>query len=163
MDKILKAFVDLIYGTNFKRKRFESQNNEKVIAADASKGIITKQNSDITRGADWIVSQRAVILLTEKRVVCGKWQIPIDNISNATLVKIKSLLGGGQVLKIDTKDNESYQFGMQVNDDWINQKALNLTVENGKVKASTFSWIIRIVAVGYLIYLLLQKLGIVVN
>jgi len=163
MDKILKAFVDLIYGTNSKRKRFESQNNEKVIAADASKGIITKQNNDITRGADWIVSQRAVILLTEKRVVCGKWQIPIDKISNATLVKIKSLLGSGQVLKIDTKDNESYQFGMQVNDEWINQKALNVTVENGKVKTSTFSWIIRIVAVGYLIYLLLQKLGIVVN
>lgn len=163
MDKNLKAFVDLIYGTNSKRKRFESQNNEKVIAADASKGIITKQNNDITRGADWIVSQRAVILLTEKRVVCGKWQIPIDKISNATLVKIKSLLGSGQVLKIDTKDNESYQFGMQVNDEWINQKALNVTVENGKVKTSTFSWIIRIVAVGYLIYLLLQKLGIVVN
>lgn len=163
MDRILKAFVDLIYGTNSKRKRFESQNNEKVIAADASKGIITNQNNDITRGADWIISQRAVILLTEKRVVCGKWQIPIDNISSATLVKIKSIFGGGQVLKIDTKDNESYQFGMQVNDEWINQKALNLTVENGKVKTSTFSWIIRIVAVGYLIYLLLQKLGIVVN
>lgn len=160
MDKILKALVDLIYGTSSKRKRFESQNNENVIASDASKGIITKQNKDITRGADWIVSQRAVILLTEKQIVCGKWQIPIDNISNATLVKIKSLFGGGQVLKIDTKDNESYQFGMQVNDEWINQNILNLTVENGKIKTSPFSWIIRIVAVGYLIYLLLQKLGI---
>lgn len=161
MDKILKALVDLIYGTNSKRKRFESQNNESVIAADASKGIITKQNDNITRGADWIVSQRAVILLTEKQIVCGKWQIPIENITNATLVKIKSLFGGGQVLKIDTNDNENYQFGMQVNDEWINQNTLNLTVENGKVKTSPFSWIIRIVAVGYLIYLLLQKLGFV--
>ena len=163
MDKILKALVDLIYRTNSKRKRFESQNNENVLVADASKGIITKQNNEITRGADWIVSQRSVILLTDKQIVCGKWQIPIDNISNATLVKIKSLLGGGQVLKIDTNDNESYQFGMQVNDEWINQNVLNLTVENGKVKTSTFSWIIRIVAVGYLIYLLLQKLGILAN
>lgn len=163
MDKVLKAFVDLIYGTNSTRKRFGSQNKERVIAADASKGIITKQNNDITRGADWIVSQRAVILLTEKQIVCGKWQIPIDNISKATLVKIKSLLGGGQVLKIDTKNNESYQFGMQANDEWINQNILELTVENGKVKTSTFSWIIRIVAGGYLIYLLLQKLGIIAN
>ena len=163
MDKILKAFVDLIYGTNSKRKKFESQNNENVLAADASKGIITKQNNDITRGADWIVSQRAVILLTERQVVCGKWQIPIDNISNATLVRIKSLFGGGQVLKIDTKDNESYQFGMQVNDEWIKQNTLILTVENGKVKTSTFSWIIRIAAVGCLIYLLLQKFGIIAN
>jgi len=161
MDKILKALVDLIYGTNSKRKRFESQNNESVIAADASKGIITKRNDNITRGADWIVSQRAVILLTDKQIVFGKWQIPIDNITTATLVKIKTLFGGGQVLKIDTKDNESYQFGMQVNDEWINQNTLNLTVENGKVKTSPFSWIIRIVAVGYLIYLLLQKLGFV--
>lgn len=163
MDKILKAFVDLIYGTSSKRKRFESQNNERVIAADASKGIITQQNNDITRGADWIVSQRAVILLTDKQIICGKWKIPIDNISKATLVKIKSLLGGVQVLKIDTKNNESYQFGMQANDEWINQNILELTVENGKVKTSTFSWIIRIVAIGYLIYLILQKLGLIEN
>ena len=88
--------VDLIYGI------YDTQNNENVLAADASKGIITKQNNDITRGADWIVSQRAVILLTERQIVCGKWQIPIDNISNATLVIIKSLFGGGQVLKVQT-------------------------------------------------------------
>ena len=103
MDKIIKAFVDLIYGANSKRKRFESQNNEIVISSDASKGIFTKQNNNITRATDWIVSQRAVILLTEKQIVSGKWQIPIDNISYATLVKINSLLGGRQVLKIETK------------------------------------------------------------
>lgn len=162
MDKILKAFVDLIYGTNSKRKKFESQNNEHVIAADASKGIITKQNSDIKRGTDWIVSQRSVIFLTERQIVCGKWQIPIDNISNASLIKIKSLFGRGQVLNIDTKDNQSYQFGMQTNDEWINQNTLDLTVEDGEVKTSAFSWIIRIVAVGYFVYILLQKFGIVV-
>lgn len=163
MDKILKALVDLIYRTNSKRKRFEDQYNETVLAADASKGIITKQNDDITRGVDWILSQRAVIFLTEKQIVCGKWKIPIENISNSTLVKINSIFGGGQVLKIDTKDNESYQFGMQANKEWTNQKVLNLTVENGIIKTSTFSWVIRIVALGYLIYLLLQRLGIVAN
>jgi len=163
MDKILKALVDLIYRTNSIRKRFESHYNEHVLVADASKGIVSRQNKEITRGANWVVSQRAVILLTEKQIVCGKWKIPIDNISNATLVNVKSLFGGGQVLKIDTKENESYQFGMQVNDEWIIQKVLKLNVENGKIKTSTFSWIIRIVAIGYLLYLILQTLGMIAN
>lgn len=161
MSTTLKTFVDLIYGTDSKRRSYESLNNETVFAADAAKGIITKQNKDIIRGTDWIVSQRALILLTEKQIVCGKWEIPIDRISNATLVKIKSLFGGGQVLMIDTKENERFQFGMQLNDEWVNQKLFDLTVENRKVKTSAFSWVIRLVAIGFLAYWLLQKTGII--
>ncbi|MFV0590607.1 MAG: hypothetical protein ACK5M7_04425 [Draconibacterium sp.] len=163
MDKFLKLLVDWVYRTNSKRKNFEAQHNEKVLAADASKGITTKQNDSIDRGAAWMVSQRAIIMLTNKRIICGKWDIPVEKISKASLVKIKSLFGGGQVLKIDTFDNESYQFGMQVNDEWINQTALQLTVENGKVKIFTLSTVVWILALGYLLYLLLQDMGVFAN
>jgi hypothetical protein len=163
MDKFFKLLVDFFFRTNAKRKKFETLENEKVLAADGSKGIMTKENKEITRGADWIISQRAVIFLTNKRIVCGKWNIPIEKISRATLVKIKSIFGGGQVLKIDTIDNESYQFGMQNNNEWINQNVLNITVEDGNVKTSLFSWLLRIIVFGYLIYWLLQEFGVIVN
>lgn len=119
INQLLKGLVDLIYGTGRARRKFERNSpNEKVLAADASKGIVTTTNQDIQRGLDWVTSQRAVVMLTEKKLVCGKWIIPLDNISTAQLLKINSLFGGGQVLKVQTMDDKNYQFGMQINPEW---------------------------------------------
>ena len=64
----LKGLVDLIYGTGRVRRKFElDKPDEKVLAADASKGIVTTTNQDIQRGLDWVTSQRAVVLLTDKK------------------------------------------------------------------------------------------------
>lgn len=160
MDNLLKTIVDFFYRTNSRRKKFEAENNVKTLAADAAKGIITINNADITRGSKWALSQRLIIFLTDKKLVCGKWNIPIENIDSATMVKFKSIFGGGQVLKIDTIDKKSYQFGMQVNDEWRNQKALNITFENGKVKTSIPTIILWFVMSGISIYWLLIKFGV---
>jgi len=153
INRLFKGFVDLIYGTGRARRKFERLNpGEKVLAADASKGIITKDNQDIQRGHDWVTSQRAVVLLTNKKIICGKWTIPLDIISTAQLIKINSLFGSGQVLKVQTVYGENYQFGMQINPEWTSQQRLPLTLEKGKVKHSVFSIIIRIIAIGYLFY-----------
>jgi len=158
MNKILKGLVDLIYGTGRVRKKFEINNpTEKVLAADASKGIVTTSNQDIKRGLDWVTSQRAILMLTDKKIICGKWIIPIDTISTAQLIKIKSLFGGGQVLKVQTTDGKNYQFGMQVNPEWTNQELLPLTIEKGQVKHSAFSILIRLIIVGYLIYWIYKR------
>ncbi|WP_242179512.1 hypothetical protein [Polaribacter marinus] len=152
LNKIMKSLVDFIYGTNRLRVKYELSNpNEKVFASDASKGIITNSNKDIVRGTNWVTSQRAVVMLTNSKIICGKWNIPINEIQSSQLIKINSLFGGGVVLKIQTGNNENYQFGMQINPEWIEQKVLPLTFENGKVKYSIFSIIIRILAIGYLI------------
>ena len=157
--QMLKGLVDLIYGTKRVRRKFELENpNEKVLAADASKGIVTTTNQDIQRGLDWVTSQRAVVLLTDKKIICGKWTIPFDTISTAQLLKINSLFGGGQVLKVQTTDDKNYQFGMQLNPEWTNQQSLPLTLEKGRVKYSAFSIIVRLVAAGYLIYWLYERI-----
>ena len=156
--QMLKGFVDLIYGTARVRRKFELNNpNEKVLAADASKGIVTTTNQDIQRGLDWVTSQRAVVLLTDKKIICGKWTIPLDTISTAQLLKINSVFGGGQVLKVQTTDDKNYQFGMQLNPEWTNQPYLPLTIEKGRVKYSAFSIIARLVAAGYLVYWLYER------
>jgi hypothetical protein len=158
INQLLKRLVDLIYGTGRVRREFEQENpSEKVLAADASKGIVTSTNQDIQRGLDWVISQRAVVLLTENKIICGKWSIPLDTISTAQLLKINSLFGAGQILKVQTTDDKNYQFGMQLNPEWTNQQRLPLKYEKGQVKYSAFSIIIRIILVGYLIYWLYER------
>ena len=158
INQLLKGLVDLFYGTGRARRKFELDNpNEKVWAADASKGIVTTTSQDIQRGLDWVTSQRAVVMLTDKKIICGKWTIPLDTISTTQLFKINSLFGGRQVLKVQTTDNKNYQFGMQLNPEWTNQQRLPLTLEKGQAKHSVFSVIIRLIAVGYLIYWLYER------
>jgi len=148
-DKMMKGFVDIVYMTGRARRKFERDNpNEKVFAADASKGIVTEYNQDIKHGLDWVTSQRAVILLTDKKIVCGKWTILLDAISDIQL----STYGSGQVLKIQTKDGTNYQFGMQINPEWTNQQILPLTLEKGQVNYSSFRIIVRLILFGYIIY-----------
>jgi hypothetical protein len=158
INQLLKGFVDLIYRTGQARRKFELDNpNEKVLAADASKGIVTTTNQDIQRGFDWVTSQRAVIMLTDRKIICGKWTIPIDTISSAQLVKVNTLFGSGQILKIQTTDEKNYQFGMSLNPEWTNQQRLPLTVEKGQIKYSAFSIIVRLIVLGYLIYWLYER------
>ena len=147
--KLLKKLVDLVYMTGRARKKYERDNpDDKVFAADASKGVVKEENKEIQRGLDWVTSQRAVILLTDKKIVCGKWTILLDDISDTQLIKY----GSGQVLKIQTKDGTYYQFGMQINPEWTNQQILPLKLEKGQVKYSLFSIIVRLILLLYLIY-----------
>ena len=153
-DKMMKGFVDFIYMTGRTRRKFVRDNpDEQVFAADASKGIVTENNQDIKHGLAWVVSQRAVILLTDKEIVCGKWTILLDTISDAQL----STHGSGQVLKIQTKDGMNYQFGMQKNPEWTNQQILPLTLEKRQVKYSFFSIVVRLILFGYIIYWLYSR------
>jgi len=154
INQALKALVDLIYGTKRVKRKYEMDHpGEKVLAADASKGIVATSNQDITRGLDWVTAQRAVVLLTENKIVCGKWIIPLDTISAAQLIQVN----GGQVLKIQTTDDKNYQFGMQSNPEWKNQQRFPLTVETGKIKYSPFSIIVRLIVAGYLIYWIYER------
>jgi hypothetical protein len=154
LDKFMKGLVDFIYRTGRARKKFERDNpNEIVLAADASKGVITKKDQDIQHGANWVTSQRAIILLTDKKIVCGKWVISLDEVSAVQLIKY----GSGQVLKIQTNNGIHYQFGMHPNPKWTNQQILPLTLEKGQVKYSFFSIIVRLILIGYIIYFIYSR------
>jgi hypothetical protein len=162
INRLQKGLVDLIYGVGQVKTKYERENpTEKVVAADGSKAITTNGDKDIERGLDWVGSKRAVVMLTDKRVKCDNWDIPFENIETAKLLKISSLFGQGQVLKLKTKDNNYYQFGMQFNPEWTDQNVLPLTLEQGKIKTSTFSLIIRLIAIGYLIYWVLSRFEII--
>jgi hypothetical protein len=156
-----KAVVDLFYGVNRAKKNYQRLNtSEKVLAADGAKGIKTQGDKAIETGAQWIGAKRAVVMLTDQRIKCGDWNIPLDTIKTANLLKIGSLFGQGQILKIQTNDSQYYQFGMQFNPEWVNQDVLPLAMEEAKLKVSTFSWTVRVLAVGYIVYRLLRAFDI---
>jgi hypothetical protein len=157
---ILKRMMDFIYGTARVRRKYLAEHpDETVLAADASKGIMTKGDKDIRRGAGWVTSQRAVILLSDKRIKCGQWDIPLDHITSSELIKINTTFGPGQVLKLSTKDQHHFQFGMQMNSEWTEQTVLPLTLAEGKLKYSLFSIAVRLFLLGYLIYWIIETLA----
>ena len=158
INKLMKGFIDLIYGTGRIRRNYQESNpGEKVLAADASKGIVTTSNTEIVRGANWVTSQRSVLMLTSSRIICGKWTIPIDQIRSNQLLRITSLFGDGAVLKIQTKDGKNYQFGMQLNPEWTQQQVIPMRLEKAEVKNSVFSIVVRVIAIGYILYWLYGK------
>ena len=162
IDKLQKSLVDVVYAVARGKSKYERDNpDEKVLAADGSKAIMTRGDQDIERGLAWAGSKRAVVMLTNKRLKGDQWDIPLENIQTARLLKIGSLFGQGQVLKLKTKDNEHYQFGMQFNPAWVAQKVLPLTLEQGQVKTSALSWVVRLIAIGYLVYWALNKFEVI--
>ncbi|MEL6969447.1 MAG: hypothetical protein AAFO02_04700, partial [Bacteroidota bacterium] len=99
--QLQKQITDFIYGTNRVRRKYEAKYPaETVLAADACKGTRVKGDGEIKRGANWVVSKRAVLILTNKNIVCGDWLIKLDDIEKATLVLFDSFWGAGQVLQI---------------------------------------------------------------
>jgi hypothetical protein len=160
MNEFMKKIVDLIYGTKKVRDIYLLKNPTEVIfAIDGAKAIVTKDNKEIERGLDWITSQRAVILLTNSKIICGKWTILLDNIQSAQLLQISSILGNGLVLKIQTKDNKHYQFGMQMNHEWLKQKVLPLKLEKAKISNSLFSIVLRIFIICYIAFLIYRLIN----
>ncbi len=158
ISKLLKRLVDLVYGTKRAVRQYQLDHpTETIVASDASKGILTSSGKQIGRGLDWVTSQRAVVLLTDKKLVCGQWAIPLNEITSTKLIKVSSLFGAGQVLSVQTADNRNYQFGMQVNSEWTDQRVLPLTMENGKVKNTPFSIALRLFLIGYLIYIIYER------
>lgn len=156
---IINRLIDIIYGTNRVVKEFElAYPGERVIAASGVKGVKSTPKTEVDTGAKWIVSRRAVAILSDQRIKCGDWDIPLEEIESAELINLRGLISKGQLLNISTRDNIGYQMGMQLNPDWLNSDQLNLQYVNKKIKISTFSWLMRIVLILYLVYHVYKRL-----
>ena len=156
---IINGIVNIVYGTKRAVAKFQvAHPNERVIASSGVKAIKSTPKSEVDTGAQWIVSRRAIAILTNKRIKCGDWDIPLSSIKTAELINIKGLISKGQVLNISTFDNTGYQLGMQLNTDWLNSNHLKLEYLDKKIKTSAFSWIMRVALAIYLAYLIYKQL-----
>ena len=152
-----RLIVNIIYLVPLKVRIFSARHaGETIQAAGASKAISLSEDQQVTRGYKWIVSKRAALILSNKRLACGSWNIELSQIVEAKLIKLRSMLGTGLVLKVRTNQGKHYQFGLQYDQKWFDQKVLPMVVEDGKIMSSTSSKIFRLVVWVYITYLLFQ-------
>ncbi|OHD07950.1 MAG: hypothetical protein A2086_01470 [Spirochaetes bacterium GWD1_27_9] len=158
MSDIIRKITNIIYNSNSIRKKYLLENpSEKIIMCDASKSVKLDEDKTPEYGKEWITAKRCVFIFSDKKIKAGKWEIPINQIDNAELIKFSTLYGKGMVLKISTIQNEYYQFGLQYNKEIENQNILNFKISEQKLKLSLFSIIIRIIAISFLIYYIITK------
>ena len=138
--RILSNFLYRAYPTitKFKKKNPELQ----ILAAGATKARKMDANSEPGYEMKWATAKRRVLILATDGFHCGDWFIPIDNIEEANLFQ----LTGGMLLKINSKDDCFYQFGIQHDPAWEEQTVVPLQKEKFVMKFTPFSLIMRIVS-----------------
>jgi hypothetical protein len=95
-----------------------------------------------------VTARRAALILTTDKLVCGLWEIALSSIEQAQLVRFKSGLTRGFVLKVATTDGSHYQFGLQYDPVWENQTVLKFAPGDDKfirLKYSKFSIALRVI------------------
>ena len=159
MSDLMRNITNFIYNTKSKRKHFsESFPNEKIILCDASKAVKLKRDKNPEYGKGWIVSERWSLIISDKQINAGNWIINNSDINNAELIKFKTIYGKAMVLKINTNNDEHYQFGLQYNKTLEKQDIFSIKISEQKLKLSLLSIMIRLVFFILLIYYLLEKL-----
>ena len=158
MNSFIRKLSNLLYLSAVTKKKYQKEHpDEKIILCDASKAIELSEDKDPEYGKEWITARRCSVIITDKTIVAGNWTIPLDDIDVSELIKFNSLVGKGMVLKVKTKNGKHYQFGMQYNKNLEKQNALTFdSIREGKIKKSLFSKVIRILALGYILYKVLE-------
>src|SRR5687768_16473600 len=107
-------FASQMYGTNGAAARFVRDHpGEKLVFAGACKAVRTAPDAPLERGAAWAAARRANLLFSDRRIVCGDWTIPTEDVAQAELLSIRALLSRGYVLKLVTRDGRHWLFGLQ--------------------------------------------------
>jgi hypothetical protein len=140
MDKLMKFLLDFVYRTKKKASHYLKENStEEIIAIDVSKGVCTENVQYYDYGDEWENAKTSIIILTKKKIVYNnrrdncQWVIPIEDITIAKLNSFIHVFGYIQILRIQTKNGESYQFGMQLNTEWTQQTILPLVLEKDEL------------------------------
>ena len=157
LNRLIRRLTNLLYFVRFQVKWYETNHpDSEVLIADATKAKKMDGNTEIRYEANWMVAKRAVLMLTPSKLVCGNWEIPLSEVEEATLLKVRQLLVTGYVLKVATSEAH-YQFGFQYNPAWEQQEHLPVEVKKGKIKYSVFSIIVRLILLAWLVQFALQQ------
>ncbi|NJN20929.1 MAG: hypothetical protein HC812_06690 [Leptolyngbya sp. RL_3_1] len=97
----------------------------KVVAAGSAKGRQFRQAVPVQREMGWVTAKRGALILSERELCCGEWQIPLADIQAASLQP----MAGGMVLKVTTASGLYYQFGLSSDPAWQRQTVLPLEIE----------------------------------
>lgn len=143
LSALYRVIVNAIYFVSSQVEQYRAKNgNVPVLAAGATKARKLDEDEEIRSGIGWATSRRAVLMLTNEKLICGSWEIPLASIKDAQLLRVKSLFAKALILKVAAEDGY-YQFGLQYDPAWENQTALKLRIEDGKIQRSPILSLIR--------------------
>lgn len=114
----------------------------------------TAEGDQMEHGPNWLRSRRARLKVFDDRLECGDWILPFSDIREAVLFRICSTLFiPGYVLRVQT-EQRTYHFGLNAGSFWKGELPFAVKRETGKVGHSAFSIVLRVMLLGYLIYLI---------
>lgn len=152
MKQVLKKIMDFIYVSPLRLQQFKKlYPGEQVIAYGACKGITKIETSSVKHEKDWITASRGMFILSDKRVYMNKWMVPLDLVEDCKL----QMYASGMVLTFAEKQGAHYQFGLQYDKNLLNQRVLDMTMSEEKMKYSFFSIALRV----FVITMIIVELG----
>lgn len=115
-------------------------------------------DAPIRRGAEWITARRTVVILSDRRLSARGLNLPLDQIARARLVQVGfALVVRGGILEVVTRGGECWRFGIQDDSAWVEQTALPLAVEQGRVGHSLVSVLARVLLILVILNWLLEQ------
>ena len=155
ISRFLAYFANIIYFVPFWTKQYRKQfPDEQIVISEATKAIQLHTEIPVSLGFHRLKARRRVFILTNKKITCGNWVLPIEKINDATLFDI----GNGYVLQVKINDHEFYQFGLAKNASWQTQNILDVKYEKISLKGSIFFQLIRFTVFGYVLYVFFKDL-----
>lgn len=158
--KILKAIADWSYLSPITLNRFRKQHpDETIYVYGATKAHRTDSEKAVS-GTNWAFSRRSTLILTDERLKCGDWDIPIAKIKYAEA----SYFGSAIILKVADSSGNHYQFGLQKDDAWLKQSVIPVKLNDEPIKYSkTFSVLRVIIYTGFAIWLIASFMNAFLN
>ena len=109
------------------------------------------------RSQNWVVARRGWFKVFADRLECGDWSIPLGSIRKAVMYEGRSMFMPARVLEVQA-ERGTFQFGFSP---WVSvDRHLPFQYDRVKVKLgfSPFSIVVRVVALGYLLYVIWRAL-----
>ena len=142
---VIGSATDLLYGVGGARSRFELLNPEEPVLLSAACKARHSVGSNLGNG--WAFSRRGALLVTDRRLVCGDWELPFLEVEQLTYNPFHGVFSEGVVLTARMQDGKSYQFGLGKSEEWV--KSLPVEVEAGERfgRSLAVTWTLRVAVV----------------
>lgn len=81
VNDILRKYTNAVYGVSAVVARFKAQEPESIVlAAGATKARRLAEETAVRSEPGWVTARRATLILTNDKLVCGSWTIPLASI-----------------------------------------------------------------------------------
>ena len=111
----------------------------------------TAEGDDVRRGLSWVLSRRGTLKVTTDALICGDWNIPYAEISDAVLFSLRGAVFPGYVLRVKS-GSQIYQFGLNPGKYWKGELPFECERDSARIGRSWFSTTVRVLLIGYIVY-----------